>query len=229
MNDPRPVLELKDIKRAYGELVILDGADLTLREGELVGLLGPSGSGKSSLLHVAGLLEAPTSGEVILDGEDTASLGDRERTRLRRDKIGFVYQFHHLLPEFSAIDNVTFPQRIAGASHKDAVARATELLTTLGLGERITHQPAQLSGGEKQRVAIARALANHPRLLLADEPTGNLDVDTSARVFDELLKIVRNQKLAALIATHDRTLAQRMDRTIIIEDRKLVPLTTLSA
>lgn len=221
MND-QVVLDLKNIRRAYGDLIILDGADLALKRGEMVALLGPSGSGKSSLLHVAGLLEPPTEGQVMIDGQDAGRLSDRDRTTVRRDRIGFVYQFHHLLPEFSAEANVSFPQRIAGVSPKQAEARSLELLTKLGLKDRTHHQPAELSGGEKQRVAIARALANGPSLLLADEPTGNLDVETSARVFDELMKVVREEGLAAIIATHDRALASRMDRIVTIQDKKLV-------
>lgn len=217
-----PVLVLDKIVRAYGDLVILDGADLTLKRGEMVALLGPSGSGKSSLLHVAGLLEPPTAGRVMIDGQDATALGDKARTAMRRQKIGFVYQFHHLLPEFSAEGNVSFPQRIAGTPPDKAVARSEALLAQLGLADRAHHQPAQLSGGEKQRVAIARALANSPSLLLADEPTGNLDVETSARVFEALMTLVRQEGLAAIIATHDRGLAARMDRVVTIKDRQLV-------
>jgi lipoprotein-releasing system ATP-binding protein len=222
MSRPAP-LALKDIRRAFDDLVILDGASLTVEAGEMVALLGPSGSGKSSLLHIAGLLEKPTAGEVVVNGVTTGRIKDKERTALRREAIGFVYQFHHLLPEFSALDNVEFPMRIAGQPRRAATERATDLLRTLGLGERMTHQPAQLSGGEKQRVAIARALANEPTLLLADEPTGNLDVETSGRVFDALLAVVRDQGLAAVIATHDRSLARRMDRVVTISDRRIVP------
>ena len=218
-----PVLDLAGIVRRYGEeLTILDGADLTVAPGEMVGLLGPSGSGKSSLLHIAGLLEKPTAGRVVIDGQDTTDLGDRGLTALRRDKIGFVYQFHHLLPEFTALRNAAFPRLIAGEAAGKAMTRATELLTTLGLGERLDHQPAQLSGGEKQRVAIARALANDPSLLLADEPTGNLDVDTSATVFGNLVELVRSRGVGAIIATHDRGLAAQMDRVVVIESKKLV-------
>lgn len=218
----QPVLAMSGVVRAYGDLVVLDGADLTVRPGEMVALLGPSGSGKSSLLHVAGLLEEPTAGQVHIDGEDVSELNDQARTAVRRDKIGFVYQFHHLLPEFTAEKNVQFPMLIAGASGASASARATDLLTGLGLGERLDHQPAQLSGGEKQRVAIARALANGPSLLLADEPTGNLDVDTSGRVFDALMTMVRAQGLAAIVATHDQSLARKMDRIVRIADKKIV-------
>lgn len=219
----QPALHLDGIIRAYGDLVILDGADLTIAKGEMVALLGPSGSGKSSLLHVAGLLEPPTAGRVVIDGVEAGRLSAPERTILRRDRIGFVYQFHHLLPEFTAEGNVTFPQRIAGVSPADAAKRSRELLGELGLAERLDHQPAQLSGGEKQRVAIARALANRPSLLLADEPTGNLDVETSRQVFESLMKLVRGEGLAAIIATHDQGLAAKMDRVVTIKDKKLVP------
>ncbi|ADM10625.1 Lipoprotein releasing system ATP-binding protein [Parvularcula bermudensis HTCC2503] len=220
-----PVLRLEGIKRAYGDLIILEEATLSIAAGEIVGLLGPSGSGKSSLLHIAGLLEAPTAGTVLIEGGEVSRLSSRERTAVRREKIGFVYQFHHLLPEFTARQNVAFPLRIAGVSPKAAEARATDLLSQMGLDHRLDHQPAQLSGGEKQRAAIARALANQPRLLLADEPTGNLDVDTSGRVFAALLTLVRQEGLAAMIATHDRSLAAQMDRVIHIDDHRLVETT----
>ncbi|MEM9422228.1 MAG: ABC transporter ATP-binding protein [Pseudomonadota bacterium] len=216
------VLALANIVRAYGDLVILDGADLTIARGEMVALLGPSGSGKSSLLHVAGLLEAPSSGRVLVEGQDVSNLSDDARTGVRREQMGFVYQFHHLLPEFSAQRNVEFPMLIAGVSPKKAEARAVDLLTRMGLKDRLHHQPAELSGGEKQRVAIARALANNPSLLLADEPTGNLDVDTAVRVFEALQEIVSDQGLCAMVATHDQALAAKMDRTVVIKDKKLV-------
>ncbi|WP_370337778.1 ABC transporter ATP-binding protein [Parvularcula marina] len=219
----QPVLKLENIVRSFDDLVILDGANLEVQRGEMIALLGPSGSGKSSLLHVAGLLEPPTGGRVYIDGEDVSDVNDKTRTALRRDRIGFVYQFHHLLPEFNAEANVSFPQRIAGVPPGKAAERSRELLTGLGLAERMDHQPAQLSGGEKQRVAIARALANRPSLLLADEPTGNLDVETSRKVFDALMSIVRGEGLAAIIATHDQGLASHMDRVVTIKDRKLVP------
>lgn len=218
-------LELRGVGRRYGELVILQASDLMLRRGETVALLGPSGSGKSSLLHLAGLLEKPSGGEVLVDGKATVALDDAARTRLRRDHLGFVYQFHHLLPEFSALDNVALPQLIRGKSRAEADAEARRLLTALGLGERVTHQPGQLSGGEQQRTAIARALANHPRVLLADEPTGNLDPKTSDKVFDELLSMVRAEGLSALIATHDHRLARRLDRVVVIRDQRLVEAT----
>ncbi len=221
VNTQGPVLQLERIERRYGDLVILNASDLTLNAGETVALLGPSGSGKSSLLHIAGLLEAPSAGEVYINGVATSSLSDAERTRLRRDSLGFVYQFHHLLPEFSALGNVTLPQLIAGKRKSDAETEAERLLTAMGLGERTHHQPGQLSGGEQQRTAIARALANSPKVLLADEPTGNLDPKTSDVVFDALLELVKNEGLTALIATHDQRLAARMDRTLAIRDQRL--------
>jgi lipoprotein-releasing system ATP-binding protein len=221
-----PALSLRGLTRSYPvgggrTLTVLKGADLDVYPGEIVGLIGPSGSGKSSLLHAAGLLERPSGGKVYLDGVDTANLNDGARTRLRLDTIGFIYQFHHLLAEFSAIDNVALPQRIAGARKKAANARAKELLTRLGLAERLNHQPAQLSGGEQQRVAIARALANQPRLLLADEPTGNLDPATSGAVFQALFDLARIQGVAALIATHNMELAGYMDRVFALRDGRL--------
>ena len=215
-------LQLQGVIRRFGDLVILDGAELTLARGETVALLGPSGSGKSSLLHIAGLLEAPSAGEVYIGGRATSGLSDAEKTRIRRDSLGFVYQFHHLLPEFSALGNVSLPLRIAGRPRAAAEAEALRLLTAMGLDDRAHHQPGQLSGGEQQRTAIARALANHPDVLLADEPTGNLDPKTSDRVFDALLETVRAEGLSALIATHDHRLARRMDRVIEIADQKLV-------
>lgn len=217
-----PVLKLENVQRTYGDLVVLEGADLILHPGETIALLGPSGSGKSSLLHIAGLLEAPSAGDVFIDGRLTSGLTDAERTGIRRDMLGFVYQFHHLLPEFSAIGNASLPQLIAGRKKAEAEKEAARLLTALGLGERLHHQPGQLSGGEQQRTAIARALANSPKILLADEPTGNLDPATSDKVFEELLGLVREEGLAALVATHDQRLAGQMDRVFTIEDRKLV-------
>jgi lipoprotein-releasing system ATP-binding protein len=218
-------LELRGVGRRYGDLVIVQPSDLTLRRGETAALLGPSGSGKSSLLHIAGLLERPSEGEVVIAGMATSALDDAARTRLRRDNLGFVYQFHHLLPEFSALDNVALPQLIRGVSRREADREATRLLTAMGLGERLSHQPGQLSGGEQQRTAIARALANHPRVLLADEPTGNLDPKTSGKVFDALLEMVRSEGLSALIATHDHRLANRLDRIVVIRDQRLVEAT----
>ncbi len=216
------VLDLRGVSRRYGDLVILQPSDFSLRRGETAALLGPSGSGKSSLLHVAGLLERPSSGEVLVGGAATVALDDAARTRLRRDYLGFVYQFHHLLPEFSALDNVALPQLIRGRSRAVANAQATRLLTAMGLAERLSHQPGQLSGGEQQRTAIARALANNPRVLLADEPTGNLDPKTSGKVFDALLEMVRGEGLSALVATHDNRLARRMDRVVVIRDQRLI-------
>ncbi|MFY7719471.1 MAG: ABC transporter ATP-binding protein, partial [Brevundimonas sp.] len=202
----RPVLSVRGVTRTYdtasGGLTVLKGVDLDVMPGEVVGLIGPSGSGKSSLLHAAGLLERPTSGEIRIDGADVGGLDERARTHIRLASIGFVYQFHHLLAEFDARDNVALPLRIAGVGQAQARERASEVLTALGLGERLTHQPAQLSGGEQQRVAVARALANRPRLLLADEPTGNLDPATSQSVFEALQRLVKDTGVAALIATH---------------------------
>jgi lipoprotein-releasing system ATP-binding protein len=227
MSSEAPALTLRAITRTYPvggkrTLEVLKGVDLDVWPGEIVGLIGPSGSGKSSLLHAAGLLEKPTGGRVVLCGEDTSKMSDGARTRLRLGTVGFIYQFHHLLAEFSAIDNVALPQMIAGASRKAAHAGAEDLLTRLGLGERLSHQPAQLSGGEQQRVAIARALANSPRLLLADEPTGNLDPATSGSVFQSLFDLARIQGVAALIATHNMELAGYMDRVFALRDGRLV-------
>ncbi len=216
------VLKLAGVSRRYGDLVILQPSDFELRRGETVALLGPSGSGKSSLLHIAGLLEAPSSGDVVIGGVTTTNLPDAAKTRMRRDYLGFVYQFHHLLPEFSALGNVALPQLIRGVKIADAEKEAARLLTAVGLGERLNHQPGQLSGGEQQRTAIARALANHPKVLLADEPTGNLDPKTSDKVFEALLEIVRAEGLSALIATHDSRLARRLNRIIVIQDQRLV-------
>jgi len=220
-----PVLSLRGVVRTYvteaGPLQVLKGADLDVFPGEIVGLIGPSGSGKSSLLHAAGLLERPNAGDIHLSGQDCSKLSEAQRTRARLTAIGFVYQFHHLLPEFSALENVALPARIAGKSWAEAKGRATDLLTQLGLAQRISHQPAQLSGGEQQRVALARALANKPRLLLADEPTGNLDPDTAEAVFQALYKLVREQGVAALIATHNMELARFMDRVFALRDGHL--------
>lgn len=222
-----PVLSLRNVARTYklgdgGALDVLHDVDLDVFAGEIVGLIGPSGSGKSSLLHAAGLLERPTEGQVILGGVDCSGLNDTARTKLRLGSIGFVYQFHHLLPEFTAVDNVALPLRIAGQTLPKARERGRALLTELGLDQRLDHQPAQLSGGEQQRVAVARALANHPRLILADEPTGNLDPATSAQVFQALYQLVRKQGVAALIATHNMELAGYMDRVFALRDGRLV-------
>ncbi|CAN5725952.1 ABC transporter ATP-binding protein [soil metagenome] len=224
-SSPDQVLAIRGLTRTYqtGDktLTVLDGADLDVMPGEVVGLIGPSGSGKSSLLHAAGLLERPTAGQIFIEGRDCSNLSDRVRTRVRLHTIGFVYQAHHLLPEFSALDNVVLPQMIAGTSRKVARERAFFLLEQLGLAERVKHQPAQLSGGEQQRVAIARALANAPRLLLADEPTGNLDPHTSAAVFENLYALARATGVAALVATHNLELARHMDRVLGLKDGKL--------
>jgi lipoprotein-releasing system ATP-binding protein len=219
------VLELRNVRRTFSQarqpLHVLKGVDLVVREGETVALVGPSGAGKSTLLHIAGLLEKPDSGDVIIAGQNAGRLGDDGRTRIRRDNIGFVYQFHHLLPEFSALENVVIPQSIAGLKRRAAEARARELLAMLGLSERVHHRPGKLSGGEQQRVAIARALANAPRLLLADEPTGNLDPHTAGEVFDLLLRIARRAGLAAVVATHNPELADRMGRIVTLTDGHL--------
>ncbi|MEO1329189.1 MAG: ABC transporter ATP-binding protein [Pseudomonadota bacterium] len=217
-SDPTPALRLAGVTRRYpqagGWLNVLRGVELTLMPGEVVALVGPSGSGKSTLLHICGLLDRPNKGVVLIGGRDVGRLNDAPRTALRRTEVGFVYQFHHLLPEFSALENVVMPQLIAGRRRREAVAIAQGLLTRMGLGKRIRHRPAQLSGGEQQRVAICRAVANRPRVLLADEPTGNLDPETSEIVFAELLDLARNQGVAALIATHNLELASRMDRVV---------------
>jgi lipoprotein-releasing system ATP-binding protein len=222
MSEP---LVLRGVTRTYrsdaGNLPVLRGADLALRVGEIVALVAPSGAGKSTLLHVAGLLDRPDGGSVLIEGHDAGGLPDMARTAIRRDTIGFVYQFHHLLPEFTALENIVLPQMIAGRPRRAAEDRARSLLTGFGLGARLGHLPGKLSGGEQQRVAIARALANAPKLLLADEPTGNLDVATAESVFAELLAIVRGHGLAALIATHNPELAARMDRTVTLRDGRL--------
>jgi lipoprotein-releasing system ATP-binding protein len=223
-----PPLELRGVARRFrsGEdtLEVLRGADLTLHPGEIVALVAPSGTGKSTLLHLAGLLERPDAGKVLVDGQDSGALPDSARTAIRRDRIGFVYQFHHLLPEFTALENVMMPNRIAGKPRAQAAERAATLLAAFGLSARAAHLPGRLSGGEQQRVAIARALANNPAVILADEPTGNLDVGTAATVFEELLKTVRGQGVAALIATHNPDLAARMDRTVTLRDGQIVQL-----
>ncbi|MBU6408536.1 MAG: ABC transporter ATP-binding protein [Alphaproteobacteria bacterium] len=224
----RPVLRLEGLTRVFRtgeeELRVLDGVDLSIAAGEIVGLVGPSGSGKSSLLHAAGLLERPTGGQTWIDGVAAWGLDDDARTALRRSHIGFVYQAHHLLPEFDALDNVALPQLIAGVKPSAARAEAQRLLERMGLGGRLRHQPPQLSGGEQQRVAIARSLANKPILILADEPTGNLDPQTSAVVFQALRDLARHERVAALIATHNMELARHMDRVMALRDGKLEPL-----
>jgi len=223
-----PVVFLHQVERRYhqGEatLEILKSAELAVWPGQSVALVAPSGSGKSTLLHVAGLLENPDGGEVYLDGQPTTTLSDSARTRLRRNSIGFVYQAHHLLPEFSAVENVMLPQMLRGLSRKDAHVRASELLSYLGLGERLTHRPAELSGGEQQRVAIARAVANVPRLLLADEPTGNLDPRTSDHVFQALAQLIKASGLTVVLATHNMEIAARMDRRVTLRDGQIVEM-----
>lgn len=222
------VLELATVSRGYKEgpqrVQVLELASMVVRPGELVGLVAPSGSGKSTLLHVAGLLEKPDDGDVLIGGASSAAMTDRERTRLRRLEIGFVYQFHHLLPELTALENVMMPQLLRGLSKREARERAGELMTYMKIDHRQKHRPGELSGGEQQRVAIARAVANAPRLLLADEPTGNLDPTTSQHVFSAIEALVAGTGLAALIATHNHELAARMHRRITIEDRKIAAL-----
>jgi lipoprotein-releasing system ATP-binding protein len=221
-------LELKSLERTYTQgstaLHILKGASLQVRPGEIVALLGPSGSGKSTLLHAAGLLEQIPGGEVVVGGQPCAQLSDLERTLVRRSKLGFVYQFHHLLPEFSALENVVVPQMIAGRRRRDAEVRAAHLLDDMGVGARAQHRPARLSGGEQQRIAIARAVANDPAVLLADEPTGNLDQGTAERVLDALLALVRERGLAVLVATHNSELAKAMDRQLRLDSGVVNPL-----
>lgn len=223
-----PTLELKNVvktfKQGSAKLEVLKGVDFAIAPGEIVALIGPSGSGKSTLLQIAGLLEKPTKGDVWLDGQKCSKLGDNARTGLRRDYLGFVYQYHNLLGDFSATENVALPQLIAGVGQKVANEKAKWLLNRLGLGRRLAHRPSELSGGEQQRVAIARALANSPKLLLADEPTGNLDPRTSEGVFLELLSIVKETKLSALIATHNFELADKMDRKVTLKDGKLIDM-----
>jgi lipoprotein-releasing system ATP-binding protein len=222
MSDP---LVLRAVTRTYrgdaGELPVLRGANLTVRAGEIVALVAPSGAGKSTLLHVAGLLDSPDGGSVLIEGQDAGRLPDKARTAVRRDTIGFVYQFHHLLPEFSALDNVALPLMIGGVARAAAQNRAGDLLAELGLAGRVQHQPAQMSGGEQQRVAVARALANSPRLLLADEPTGNLDPHTSTAVFENLYQLARRTGVAAVVATHNLELARHMDRVFALRDGHL--------
>lgn len=222
----RTVLQLSSITRSFSQgrnkLHVLKGVDLELKQGELVALVGPSGSGKSTLLQIAGLLEQPTGGSIMIGGRSTHGIGDDERTAIRRDHLGFVYQYHHLLPEFSALENVVIPQMIAGLPRSEAKKRAFEMLDMLGLAERVDHRPARLSGGEQQRVAIARAIANVPDVLLADEPTGNLDPDTAEEVFRIFVRIARGTGLAALIATHNPALAADLDRVLKVEDGHVI-------
>ncbi len=230
LNAPQTaVLKLENLHRSFKqgarELRVLAGACAELRPGEAVALVGPSGAGKSTLLHIAGLLETPDGGRVVVNGRDCSGMGDRERTQVRRTDMGFVYQFHQLLPEFSALENVVLPQLILGRSKAAAEARAVELLSSMGLAARLTHRPAELSGGEQQRTAICRALANHPRLILADEPTGNLDPNTAELVFHELITLIRTTGVAALIATHNLELAARMDRILTLNNGLLVETT----
>jgi lipoprotein-releasing system ATP-binding protein len=226
MNEPH--LNLRQVHRHFGEgdkiVRVLEAADLTVMSGEMIAIVAPSGAGKSTLLHISGLLERPQGGDVEIVGIQTAALTDRARTLLRRTTIGYVYQFHHLLPEFTALENVSMPQMIAGKSQKEADIRSRILLDVLGVGHRATHRPSELSGGEQQRVAIARAAANRPRVILADEPTGNLDPETSDLVFEALRTLIREEGAAALIATHNHDLARRADRIVTLKHGLVVPL-----
>ncbi|MGB5094014.1 MAG: ABC transporter ATP-binding protein [Parvibaculum sp.] len=232
-HEPIPALALRNITRTYHQghetLRIFEGAAIDIWPGQIVALVGPSGAGKSSLLHIAGLLEAPDSGDIYIGGRNCAGLADKDKTAVRRSELGFVYQFHNLLPEFSALENVVLPQMIAGVKTSIAREFALDLLNRMGLGPRANHRPAELSGGEQQRVAIARALANRPRLLLADEPTGNLDPKTSRMVFNELLEICRGQGVGALIATHNLDLAAHMDRVVLLHEGRLLEGAELAA
>ena len=227
MSEPAPAVSLQEVARTYRQagagLDVLKSVNLSIMPGEIVAVVGPSGAGKSTLLHIAGLLDRPSAGSVFFAGEDCTAIGDDRRTAIRRSGIGFVYQFHHLLPEFSALENIVLPQMIAGCPRREAALHARELLERMGLAERATHRPARLSGGEQQRVAIARALANRPNVLIADEPTGNLDPQTASSVFEMLLGAVRNQGVAALIATHNIELAGRMDRRLVLRDGTVRP------
>ena len=215
---------VRTFRQAGRSLEVLRGASLDVARGEMVALVGPSGAGKSTLLQIAGLLEKPDGGEIVVDGEACTTMPDSRRTELRGRKLGFVYQFHHLLPEFSALENIVLPQMIVGTSRRDASLRGQELLRTVGLEARQDHRPARLSGGEQQRVAIVRAIANAPAVLLVDEPTGNLDPHTAADVFAELTRLVRETEVAALVATHNLALAHRMDRVVQLEEGRLVPV-----
>lgn len=220
------LLQTHDIQKIYTQgdenLTVLNNVEVNVKAGEMVALVGPSGSGKSTFLQVVGLLDKPTQGQLLIGGEDIAQASEEKRTQMRRDYLGFVYQFHYLLPEFSALENVVIPQMVAGAKRKDAEMKAEELLTKLGLDHRFDHRPARLSGGEQQRVAIARALANKPKLLLADEPTGNLDPETSENVFSILLDLVKQQGIGAIIATHNMQIAERMDRILEIKNGRVI-------
>lgn len=220
------LLQTHDIQKIYMQgtesLTVLNNVDVNVKAGEMVALVGPSGSGKSTFLQVVGLLDKPTQGQLLIGGEDAAGASEAKRTQMRRDYLGFVYQFHYLLPEFSALENVVIPQMVAGVKRKDAVSNAEEMLTKLGLSHRFDHRPARLSGGEQQRVAIARALANKPKLLLADEPTGNLDPETSESVFSILVDLVKQQGIGAIIATHNMQIAERMDRILEIKNGRVI-------
>lgn len=230
---PQPLLELASVRRSFqqGErrIDVLQGASARIYGGEAVALVGPSGAGKSSLLHVTGLLEKPDGGTILVDGLDCSHLDDDARTAMRRGQIGFIYQFHQLLPEFTAAENIVLPQLIAGRSKTAARKRAEVLLAQMGLADRANHRPAELSGGEQQRVAIARGVANNPKVLLADEPTGNLDPETAERVFGQLIELVRSSRLGALIATHNMDLAARMDRVLKLEHGKLHEISSAQA
>ena len=227
-NSRRPILSVRNLQRSYKSghktLHVLMGADIDIYPGEMVGLIGPSGSGKSTLLHAAGLLEKPNAGEVFINGRECLKLPDDQRTAIRRETIGVVYQFHHLQKEFSAQDNVAIPQMISGKSHKAAEAEAARLLGIMGLSERMHHKPSQMSGGEQQRVAIARAISNKPQVLLADEPTGNLDPTTSGNVYQSLFDLTRLEGVSALVATHNMGLTKFMDRVLTVKDGLVVPL-----
>ena len=233
MNSARPILSVRDLHRSYksgeGVLKVLAGAQIDIFPGEMVGLIGPSGSGKSTLLHAAGLLEKPNAGEVFINGRECLKLADDKRTAIRRASIGVVYQFHHLQKEFTAEENVMVPQMIAGTGARKARAEARRLLSAMGLAERLTHRPSQMSGGEQQRVAIARALANRPQILLADEPTGNLDPATSSAVFNQLYQLTRQEGVAALVATHNMQLAGFMDRLLTVREGLVVPFSAPAA
>lgn len=229
MNSKTPILSVRNVHRSFKSgdsmLHVLAGANIDIYPGEMVGLIGPSGSGKSTLLHAAGLLETPNSGEVYINARECLSLSDNERTAIRRNTIGVVYQFHHLLREFTALDNVALPQMIAGKSQSAAREEAARLLGIMGLSERAHHQPSQMSGGEQQRVAIARAIANKPKILLADEPTGNLDPNTSGNVFQSLFDLTRLEGVSALVATHNMELMSYMDRVFTVKDGVVIPYT----